>query len=77
MTQPQHNQPADAGLPEIIPGALFRIGRFFVRQKPAVLVPRYEVCRWDLGIGVTPLEERMSLEMAKGRCAVLAREAGQ
>lgn len=76
MTQSQHNQPTDAGLPAI-PGALFRIGRFFVRQKLAVVVPRYEVCRWDAGMGVTPLEERVSLEMAKGRCAVLAREAGE
>jgi hypothetical protein len=72
MTQQQPNQTNDQSELPAIPGVLFRLGRFFVRQKPLVIVPRYEICRWDGGFSVTPLEERLSLEMAKVRCLQLA-----
>jgi len=65
--QPNQNEAMDA-----LPGVLFRWGKFFVRKKPLVLVPRYEICRWDGGLSVTPVEERMSLDVAKVRCLALA-----
>ena len=71
MTQQQPNQNESEALPAI-PGVLFRSGRYFVRQKSLVLVPRYEICRWDGGLSITPLEERLSLDMAKVRCLQLA-----
>ena len=72
MTQQQPNQPHDESELPAIPGVLFRFGKFFVRQKLLVLLPRYEICRWDGGLSVTPLEERLSLDMAKVRCLQLA-----
>ncbi len=70
MTQQQPNQ--DEMELAGIPGVLFRWGKFFVRQKWGVLIPRFEVCRWDGGLSVTPLEDRVSFELAKLRCLELA-----
>jgi hypothetical protein len=72
MTQQQPNQACESDELPAIPGVLFRRGRFFVRQKSLVLVPRYEICRWDGGLSITPLEERLSLDVAKVRCLQLA-----
>ncbi|MFO0898969.1 MAG: hypothetical protein U0836_16215 [Pirellulales bacterium] len=70
MTQEQVNQqpgeqPNDGTL-----GALFRIGRHFVRKTP--LGAGFQVCRLD-GLTVTVIEERLSLSIAEIRCRQLAR----